>query len=44
MLPSEYFARNCWLGAAYGPTVAELAEPLTELPARPNQALLIGAR
>jgi predicted TIM-barrel fold metal-dependent hydrolase len=32
------------LGAAYGPTVAELAEPLTELPARPNQALLIGAR
>lgn len=28
------------LGAAYGPTVAELAE----LPARPNQALLIGAR
>jgi hypothetical protein len=32
------------LGATYGPTVAELAEPLTELPASPNQALLIGAR
>jgi hypothetical protein len=32
------------LGAAYGPTVAELAEPLTELPEHPNQALLIGAR
>ena len=23
----------------YGPTVAEIAEPLTELPANPNQAL-----
>jgi predicted TIM-barrel fold metal-dependent hydrolase len=29
--------------AKYGPTVAELSEPLTELPADPNQALLLGA-
>ncbi len=33
------------LGAAHGPTVAELAEPLTEMPPNPNQALLLsGAR
>jgi predicted TIM-barrel fold metal-dependent hydrolase len=29
--------------AQYGPTVAELSEPLRELPDSPNQALLIGA-
>jgi hypothetical protein len=28
----------------YGPTVAELARPLTELPEQPNEALLRGAR
>ena len=31
------------LAAKYGPTVEELAEPLTELPAEPNEALLRGA-
>jgi hypothetical protein len=32
------------LAARHGPTVDELAEPLTELPAEPNQALLAGLR
>ncbi|NNE75352.1 MAG: amidohydrolase [Acidimicrobiales bacterium] len=32
------------LAAQHGPTVAELAEPLTELPPEPNSALLNGAR
>lgn len=32
------------LGAQHGPTVAELAEPLTELPDEPNMALLNGAK
>jgi predicted TIM-barrel fold metal-dependent hydrolase len=32
------------LAAEYGPTVAELAEPLRELPVEPNEALLKGAR
>jgi Amidohydrolase len=29
--------------AQHGPTVAEIAEPLTELPAEPNEALLRNA-
>jgi predicted TIM-barrel fold metal-dependent hydrolase len=32
------------LAAKYGPTVSDIAEPLTELPAEPNQALLRGVR
>ncbi len=32
------------LAAKVGPTVAELSEPLTELPANPNDALLKGVR
>jgi predicted TIM-barrel fold metal-dependent hydrolase len=32
------------LAARHGPTVDELAEPLTDLPAEPNQALLAGLR
>ncbi len=32
------------LAAEHGPSVAELAEPLTELPAKPNMALMNGAR
>jgi hypothetical protein len=28
------------LAAEFGPTVAELAEPLTQLPDNPNEALL----
>ena len=28
----------------YGPTVAEVARPLTELPEKPNEALLKGVR
>jgi len=31
------------LAARFGPTVAELDEPLTELPENPNEALLAGA-
>jgi hypothetical protein len=29
--------------ARFGPTVAEIAEPLTELPENPNMALIRGA-
>ena len=32
------------LADQYGPTVSEVAEPLTELPAEPNQALVRAAR
>jgi len=32
------------LAAQYGPTVAEITEPLTELPDKPNEALLKGRR
>jgi hypothetical protein len=28
----------------FGPTVGEIAEPLTELPEKPNEALLKGVR
>jgi hypothetical protein len=32
------------LARRYGPKVAELTEPLTELPEKPNEALLKGVR
>jgi hypothetical protein len=32
------------LAKEYGPTVGELTQPLTELPDKPNEALLKGAR